>query len=118
MESITLGQVATAVAAIAAFIIAVVKIKDAVKKWLEALLKEKFDGLDKSIKEVKTTVDKVDLENCKNYLVTFLSSTERGEIKDEIEISRFWEEYNHYVEKGGNSYIKEKTSKLKNKGYL
>ena len=125
MENITLGQIAVIVAFLAALITGGVKIKDAVKKWLTTVLKENFDQQKKETDEIKKTVEDikaqlatVDLENCKNYLVTFLAEVERGEIKDEIEIQRFYEEYSHYTDKGGNSYVKEKFAKLKQKGYL
>lgn len=125
MESITIGQIAVAVAFIAALITGGVKIKDAVKKWLTGVLKENFDKQAQETRALSEKIDKlehqlcnVDLENCKNYLVTFLAEVERGELKDEIEIQRFYEEYQHYTEKGGNSYVKEKVSKLKQKGYL
>ena len=102
-----------------------VKIKDAVKKWLEGLLQSRFDeqkkdneDMKKSLEDLKAQLADVDLENCKNYLVTFLAETERGELKDEIEIQRFYEEYQHYIDKGGNSYVKEKYAKMKQKGYL
>lgn len=125
MEQITIGQIAVAIAFIAALITGGVKIKDAVKKWLEGLLKSQFDAQKKetddikqSVDDLKAQLDKVDLENCKNYLVTYLAEVERGELKDAIESQRFWEEYQHYCDKGGNSYIKEKVSKLKAKNYL
>jgi hypothetical protein len=125
LEQITIGQIAVAVAFIAALITGGVKIKDAVKKWLTSTLKESFDAQKKETDEIKKTVDDiktqlatVDLENCKNYLVTFLAECERGEKKDEIETQRFYEEYSHYIDKGGNSYVKEKYAKLKQKGLL
>lgn len=140
MENITLGQIAVAIAFIAALITGGIKIKDTVKKWIENLLKGKFDELEKadreniasinkSIGEIKTQVgdlkndiNRVDLENCKNYLVTFLAENEklgdRGEQKSEMELQRFWEEYEHYEQHGGNSYIHEKVQKQKSKGYL
>lgn len=125
MESITIGQIAIAVAFIAALITGGVKIKDSVKKWLTSVLSEKFEEQKKATDEIKKSVDDlrrqlctVDLENCKNYLVTFLAELERGEVKDEIEVQRFYEEYEHYTAKGGNSYVKEKVNKLKSKGVL
>lgn len=125
MEQITIGQIAIAVAFIAALITGGIKIKDSVKKWLTGILAEKFEEQKKATDAVKTSVDElrrqlctVDLENCKNYLVTYLAEIERGEPKDEIEVQRFYEEYQHYVDKGGNSYIKEKVAKLKQKGLL
>lgn len=125
MEQITVGQIAAIVVFLAALITGGVKIKDAVKKWLTATLKESFDAqkketdeIKKTVEEIKSQLNTVDLENCKNYLVTFLAEVERGEIKDAIELQRFWEEYEHYSAKGGNSYIKEKVQKLKAKNWL
>lgn len=125
MEQITIGQIAIAVAFLAALITGGVKIKDAVKKWLTTLLNDSFekqkketDEIKKSVNDLKGQLDKVDLENCKNYLVTYLAEAERGMQKDPIESQRFWEEYQHYCDKGGNSYIKEKVNKLKGKGLI
>lgn len=125
MEQITVGEIAVALAFLAAIIASGVKIKDAVKKWLTATLKESFDAqkketdeIKKTVEEIKSQLNTVDLENCKNYLVTFLAEVERGEVKDAIELQRFWEEYEHYSVKGGNSYIKEKVQKLKAKSWL
>lgn len=125
MENITVGQILAIIAAFAALITGGVKIKDAVKKWLTGMLSEKFaeqkketDAIKTSVEDLKKQLNTVDLENCKNYLVTYLSAIERGEEKDEIEHQRFYEEYQHYVEHGGNSYIKDKVSKLRNKGLI
>ena len=125
MNDITIGQVLAVIAALAALITGGVKIKDAVKKWLTSMLSEKFaeqkketDEIKATMAEMKTQLKTVDLENCKNYLVTYLSAIERGEEKDEIEHQRFYEEYSHYVDHGGNSYIKDKVSKLRSKGLL
>ena len=125
MENVTVGQIAVVIAFIAALITGGIKIKDAVKKWLEALLKEKFDEQSKETKALSSKIDNlekrlddVDLENCKNYLFTFLSEFKRGEVKDEIEKQRFWEEFSHYVDRGGNSYIKRDVEELKKKGSI
>ena len=58
------------------------------------------------------------MQACKNYLVSFLSDVEKDELTDEIERERFWEQYQHYTEHGGNSYIKRKVEKLKSEGKL
>lgn len=125
MEHITVGQIAVAVAFIAALITGGVKIKDTVKKWLEGILKEKFeeqkretDAIKASVDGLKAQMNTVDLENCKNYLVTFISEVKRGEPKDEIERQRFWEEYQHYCDQGGNSYIHRDVEELKAKGVI
>ncbi len=118
MESITIGQAAAALAFVVAVIAGVQSLKKTMKGWLTATLKEQFDAMEKSQKEILKRLDNVDLENCKNYLVTFLSEVGRGEIKDETELQRFWEEYEHYQGLGGNSYIKNKVGELKGRKLL
>ena len=136
MESITLGQMAAALVFIVGLVAAVQSIKKNVKASIESLLRDKFDEinrrsdtkfaeLERSLNEIKVTqnevkqqMDDVDLENCKNYLVTYLAEVRRGEIKDETETQRFWEEYEHYQKKGGNSYIKHSVEDLQAKKFL
>lgn len=125
METWTLGQMAGSLALLVAIIAGVQSLKKNIKTWLEEALKTRFDAIDKQnekillkIDNVDKKVDKVDTENCKNYLVTFLAEVRRGEVKDSIEFQRFWEEYDHYVSKGGNSYIREDVEDLKTKGLL
>lgn len=125
MENITLGQISAALLFILALIAGIQNLKTNIKKWIEDGLKSRFDAIDKQnekilakIDDVDTRLDKVDMENCKNYLVTFMAEVRRGEMKDPTEIQRFWEEYDHYISKGGNSYVREGVEELKAKGYL
>lgn len=124
MENITIGQIAVALAFIVALAASIKTLRKDLKKWIadankdefEALKKankEEFDSLKKELQTLKSNQDSIDLENCKNYLVTFLSELERGEPKDEIEYQRFWEQYEHYISKGGNTYIKHRVDLLK-----
>ena len=92
--------------------------KKSIKEWLNSALKENFDGMNKRFDGLDKRLDSVDIENCKNYLVTFLAEAARGEIKDETELQRFWEEYEHYQKLGGNSYIKNKVEELKGRKLL
>lgn len=107
MENITLGDIATWAAFLAAFGGSVAAIIKGVKKAVEALL----EPLTKQIQSV-------DMENCKNFLVTFLAETERGQEHDQIELERFHEQFEHYKSIGGNSYIKAKVEKLQKDGKL
>lgn len=125
MENLTLGQISAALLFIIALIAGIQNLKTNIKKWIEESLKARFDAIDKQnekilakIDDVDTRLDKVDMENCKNYLVTFMAEVRRGEMKDPTEIQRFWEEYDHYISKGGNSYVREGVEELKAKGYL
>ena len=125
MEQITLGQIGIAVGFLVALIAGVNALKKSIKEWLNSALKEnfdrvdkRFDGLDKRLDGLEKRLDSVDTEKCKNYLVTFLAEAQRGEMKDETELQRFWEEYEHYQKLGGNSYIKNKLEELKGRKLL
>ena len=118
MENITIGEVAVAIAFIVALVGGLTSLKKLITKGIEDALKNKFEGIEKSQKGIIKRLDMVDLENCKNYLITYLSEVSRGEVKDEIEIKRFWEELEHYYACGGNSYVRHKVDELQKKGVL
>lgn len=113
MENITLGQIAEWVAFFVALIGGLTYLHLQLKKWVSAMLKDEFEPINKKLDSVSETLDSVDLENCKNFLVVILADIEKGNQLDEIEKERFWEEYGHYINKGGNSYIKTKVERLK-----
>ena len=118
MEGITLGQIALTVTFLVGLISGIGYLKTNLKKWVTDSLKDEFRSLDSRIKDLQKQVNDVDIENCKNCLVQQLSDAERGVKWDEIELERFYEQYEHYQEKGGNSYIKSKVEKLKAEGKL
>lgn len=111
MENITFGDVGRLIAFLATIIGSCGVIYAALKKAIKKL----FDDI---TKEIKGQIENVDIGNSKNYLVTFLARVDRMEEIDEIELIRFWEQYEHYIKIGGNSYIKNKTEKLKQVGRL
>lgn len=90
--------------------------------WGNKLLKptnEKIDALSKALVEVENKATYADLASCKNFLVRFLADVEQGQPVDEVEITRFWETYDHYTrDLGKNSYICEKVASLKSQGKL
>lgn len=111
MESLTIGQIGGIITLLVGLISGVGYLSQSTKKWIRTALKDQMDG-------IEARLDKVDIESTKNYLVTFLSDLERGKNIDEIECERFHEQYEHYQSLGGNSYIKDKVDRLKNKGLL
>ena len=111
MEGITLGQISLAITFIVGLISGIGYLSTMSRKWIKSALKEELT-------DITMKLDKVDLESTKNYLVTTLADVERGKTLDEIEKQRFYEQYQHYQEKGGNSYIKHKAEEVKNKGWL
>ena len=125
MQQITLGQIGLAITFIVGLISGINYIIKQVKKWIEDLqekisksLSEQFESFDKKIDDLKNQVDEIDMETTKNFLVSMLSDLEKGIVWDDIETERFWEQYEHYLNRGGNTYIKTRVDKLKEKGIL
>lgn len=107
MEQVTLEQIAR----VAAFAVALVG-------SIAAIIRGVNKAVGKLLEPVVKQIESVDRENCKNFLVTFLAETERGQEHDQIELERFHEQFEHYKAIGGNSYIKAKVDKLQKAGKL
>ncbi len=118
MGNWTVNEIATGIALLVALVSGVIYLTSKLKTWIEKTLDGRFKELNDKIDDIDTKIDKVDMETCKNFLVRFLADVENGAVILDAEKQRFWEEYEHYISKGGNSYIKEWVEKLKNKGYL
>lgn len=118
MSQITLGDVGTWIAAIAALMascaVIYMYIQKALKKLFEAQTKELQSRLDKQEDAIK----QVDVENCKNFLVSFIGRLDRDDPIDEIEKERFWEQYEHYTGLGANGYIRNRVESLQKRGVL
>ena len=118
MDQITLGQIGLTITFFAGIISAGGILYSWIKKRLDKLFEKQLEAFDLRIKTLEDRVEAVDMENCKNYLVSFLSDIDKGKHPDEIEMERFYEQYSHYESHGGNSYIKHKVEKLKKDGKL
>lgn len=105
-------------AAIAAIMASCAGIYVYIKRALKALFDIQTKDIQKRLDEHDAAIKQVDMENCKNFLVSFLSKVEMGQEVDEIEKERFWEQYEHYSSSGGNGYIKKKVEVLCKKGLL
>ena len=118
MEQITLGEIGIAVAFLVALISGLGYLVTQVKKWITKLLEQQFQEIYDRIDSLQKQMEIVDMESTKNYLVGFLSDVEKGAMIDEIQKERFWEQFEHYTNSGGNSYIKNKVEQLQAKNYL
>lgn len=118
MEQITLGQIALCLTFIVGLVGSITYLKKHLQKWIKDSLKEQFESVDNQITKLQTQIDDIDIATCKNFLVARLSELEKGLTWDDIEAERFWEQYEHYINHGGNTYIKTKVEKLKEKGIL
>lgn len=97
-----MNNIANTIILIASFITAVSTILLAMHK----ILKRMFEPVNKKI-------DGLDLSQARNYLVDFLADIENGEKKDECQIERAYELYDHYTKDlHGNSYIHAKWEKV------
>jgi hypothetical protein len=118
MQNITIGYVVGGLALLVGFIKGVTYLKKSIKEWITDLLKEPFDNLNSKLETMQEKIDEVDMGTCKNFLVARIAEVEKGNELDEIERERFWEQYEHYANIGGNSYIKRKVEELKAEGKL
>ena len=80
-------------------------IDKAVDKIKEPILKE--------LQEQKSAIFKIDENHCKDFLMQFLSDVENGIDKNEFDIARAHEVYNHYTNVlHKNSYIHARWEKV------
>lgn len=108
MENITLGQISKILLFIVEFVGVIVTIILAMKKILKA-----------QFKPINEKIDKLDKNQCRNYLVDFLADVEIGITKEDTQIKRAYEVYDHYsIDLHGNSYIHDKWEKLKKEGKI
>lgn len=125
LENVTIGEIMVCVTVILGVIAGVSKVKNAfegfkrtINGWVVDELKPQFVKINERLDNLEKRNERQDMENIKNYLVLFMADIERNEKPDEVEILRFEEQYDYYVKKGGNSYIKKKYNKLKEEGKL
>lgn len=105
MDSVTLGEVSNLLLFLVEFGGSIATIVIVIKKVL-----------DKQLKPITEKIDKLDKNQCRNYLVDFLADVEQGISKDETQIKRAYEVYDHYSKDlNGNSYIHDKWERLMSK---
>ena len=118
MGTLTLNDIASALAFIVALGGSIGAVVAAVKKLLKKLFDEQTDNINKRLDKQEEAISKLDQDNCKNYIVQALSAVERGTVLTKEELIRLSEEYDSYTKHGGNSYIKEWHERLKTEGKL
>lgn len=118
MGDMTINQLATDLTLIAGIIAALMSMYAIAKKWFTKVFAAQTKSILQRINDLENKIEQNGNEACKNYLVHYLSSVERGIIVDHVETERFYEEYDYYIKHGGNSYVKAKVDKLKKEGKL
>lgn len=106
MEDITLGQIKD----IVLFIVALVG-------GIGTLYKLLMIGIKKQLEPINNELRKEKISRLKSELTTFMYLAENGELSNEQKMLAH-EDYDMYIEMGGNSYIKEKIEALHKEGKL
>ena len=118
LENITLGELVAALAFLTLLAGSILKVIKGLKKAIEDLFKKQMEGISTRLDKTDKRIDRIDCENCKNFLVQTLSAAERGvELTTEEKI-RLAEQFEHYTDAGGNSYIKGWHERLKADGKI
>lgn len=117
MEDITVGQIGIGLTFLVGLITGIGSLTAYVKKAIKSVIKEELDPINIKIDRMQKELVHTDMEATKNFLVSFLANAEYNPV-NEIEYQRFCEQYEHYIKLGGNTYIKDKVEKLKEKNIL
>ena len=118
MEGITLGEIGSAIAFIAGILAGLSAIVAYFSKRLNKMLSDALIPTNAKIDKLTSSLLDVDVSNCKNYLVQIIAKLDAGQKIDQVSLERFWENYDHYTQLGGNSYIHESVERLKKEGKL
>lgn len=118
IEAITIGNIITFILALGSIIGACGVIFNFASKTFSKAIKTALKPTNDMLDDLRAQVSDVDMAQCKNFLVRFLSDVEQGNKIDEVEKERFYETYEHYTKCGGNSYIHDKVEKLRKSGKL
>lgn len=119
VETISIGEIAVAVSLIVGLLTGITYLYKMFNKFLKTTFKDAFEGINTKIDSLSKQVDKTELGSCKNFLVVCMAKIEStGNKLDAVEEQRFFENYETYIEKGGNSYIKHKVEELQKRGLL
>lgn len=119
MENITFGDLSTSLKFIIELAGAIITIYFAVKKAVAKAFEPLNARMDSIEANMKKKMDEVELQTIKNFLVQELSNIKRDAYPlDEMTKKRFFEEYDAYIAKGQNSYIKHEVEECQKKGLL
>ena len=118
MGEITLEQIQGFLVWIIGFVTVLYTVYKTIKQTVHSSFEpvnKKIDNLEISLKK---EIQKSDMNSTKNFLVARLEDLKHGDGLDEISKERFFEQYEHYKQLGGNSYIANEVDKLRKEGKL
>lgn len=118
MENITLGEIGEIIAFLVAFIGGIGILLMYIKKALKSLFKEELEPIKEQIAKNNELISDVDLNSTKNYLSKCFNDLRKGQEISEANVTRIYEQMEHYEKLGGNSYIHKEFDDLKKEGLL
>lgn len=105
-------SLATLLNAILVIITFINKAKKPIDNVMDKKFQEALKPVTNKLDDIEKRIDKLDIHQCRSYLVDYLSDKEAGIDKNDIQTKRAYELYDHYCELGGNSYIHDKWEKI------
>ena len=113
MDETTIISIATVLNAILVIMNFISKIKKPVDNAVEKKFEEALQPINDKLEIIDTRLDKLDKNECKNYLTEFLEDVKNGVPKSDIQIQRATEVYDHYInDLHLNTYIHDGWEKL------
>ena len=97
MNEMTIISIATVLNAILVIMNFISKIKKPVDNAVEKKFEEALKPINEKLEVIDTRIDKLDKNQCKNYLTEFLEDVKNGIPKSDIQIQRATEVYDHYI---------------------
>lgn len=128
MENITLGSILAVIVFLGTFIGGIAGLLKYCKRIISKILEptnNKIDSLESNLNKridnleqnLNSKTENLELNQCKNYLVNFMSDAENDSITKE-QVQNAYEMFDRYKKLGGNSYIHDKWEKLKKGGKI
>lgn len=97
MSETTIISIATVLNAILVIMNFISKIKKPVDNAVEKKFEEALKPINDKLEVIDTRIDKLDKNECKNYLTEFLEDIKNSVPKSDIQIQRATEVYDHYI---------------------
>lgn len=91
---ISIATILNAILVIMGFI---AKIKKPVDNVIDKKFQEALEPINDKLNTIDNRIDKIDKNECKNYLTEFLEDIKNGIPKSDIQIQRATEVYDHYI---------------------
>lgn len=115
-------EILSTIAIVLNAILIIVNVIERVKKPVDSIIEKKFkealNPINRKLNTIDDRVDKLDKNQCKNYLTEFLEDVKNKVQKSDIQIQRATEVYDHYInDLHLNTYIHDSWEKYMKGGH-